>query len=281
MSIESLTRRFGAGLRGMKIAVLVMTCALVLAATACGGEDASGEAPQDSGEGQSAEKAEKDAAGAASENETREATAGKSTAEKTTAGETTAGEKTVRKAVDGEAAELARAELGEREITNMLPAGGEKPDPARPLPKDPPEGIEVYPATTNRTIQGPIEYDRRPPTNGDHAPLWQNCGFYERPIQDRHAVHSMDHGVVWITFRPDLPAGQIERLRSYGGERYVIVSPYPGQDAPVIATSWRVQLELRGAGDPRLRQFVDGFRISELSPLSGNRCALGVGNPQA
>ena len=58
----------------------------------------------------------------------------------------------------------------------------------------------------------------------------------------------------------------MDELRSYGGEDYVIVSPYPGQDAPVIATSWRVQLKLDGAGDPRLRKFVDQFRISELAP---------------
>jgi hypothetical protein len=49
----------------------------------------------------------------------------------------------------------------------------------------------------------------------------------------------------------------------------------------VIATSWRVQLELDGASDPRLRQFVDQFRISDISPLSGNRCVGGVGKPAA
>jgi hypothetical protein len=47
----------------------------------------------------------------------------------------------------------------------------------------------------------------------------------------------------------------------------------------VIATSWRVQLELNSANDPRLEQFVNEFRISELAPLSGNRCVLGVGDP--
>ena len=175
---------------------------------------------------------------------------------------------------------MAQAELSRNEIQNMLPADGKQPDPARPLPEDPPEGIEVYPATTNKLSEGTIEYDRSPPTNGEHDPLWQNCGAYEKPIKDRHAVHSMDHGVVWITHRPNLPAAEVEELRSYGDENYVIVSPYPGQDVPVTATSWRVQLELDGAEDPRLRQFVDGFRRSEIAPLSGNRCSLGVGNPQ-
>lgn len=253
---------------GTRIAVAALMCAFVLAGTACGGGDTAGNAAEDSGKQQASGPSEKGAAGATA-------------SEKSNAGEATAGEGGGGAAPSGEAAELARAEVGKKEIANMLPAGGEKPDRARPLPEDPPEGIEVYPSTTNATVKGPIEYDREPPTNGDHDPLWQNCGFYEKPIEDRHAVHSMDHGVVWITHRPDLPRRQIEALRPYGDERYVIVSPYPGQDAPVVATSWRVQLELEGTGDPRLRQFVDQFRISELSPLSGNRCSLGVGNPRS
>ena len=181
----------------------------------------------------------------------------------------------------GEASELARAEIGGREITNMIPADGKKPDAPQPLPEDPPGGIEVYQATTNRTVEGPITYDRKPPTNGNHAPLWQNCGFYQEPIQDRHAVHSMDHGVVWITYRPELPQQQLETLRPYGKENYVIASPYPGQDSPVITTSWRVQLELNSANDPRLERFVNEFKVSELAPLSGNRCTLGVGDPES
>lgn len=187
-----------------------------------------------------------------------------------------------REAASGEAAKLAEAELGPKEITNMIPADGKKPDPPQPLPENPPKGIEVYPATTNVTTGKPIEYARSeaPPTNGKHDPLWQNCGYYPREINDRHAVHSLDHGVVWITYQPDLPQRQVNELRDYARREYTIVSPYPGQSAPVTATSWRVQLELRSATDPRLRQFVDQFRNSEIAPLSGNRCELGVGNPE-
>ncbi len=238
--------------------LLVGLVGVSILAASCGGEGATGDSQGDSGNQQPSAMPE-------------------TTMAKTedTGGETTAGQME-----SGESTELARAEIGKREITNMFPADGKKPDPAQPLPENPPKGIDVYPATTNRTVEGPIDYDRKPPTNGNHAPLWQNCGFYQQPIKDRHAVHSMDHGVVWITYRPDLPKQQIESLRPYGNENYVIVSPYPGQNAPVIATSWRVQLELNSANDPRLEQFVNQFKISELAPLSGNRCILGVGNPE-
>lgn len=254
LNIERPAYGSGTGPGLTKLVATVMIGALLLVGAACGGQEMS----QDASQGSS---------GGSQESGTSEGTI------------VSGGETTAREAASGEAAELAKAEVGPREETNMVPADGKEPDPARPLPEDPPEGIEVYPATTNATIEGPIEYDREPPTNGDHDPLWQNCGFYEQPIEDRNAVHSMDHGVVWISYREDLPAEQVDELRSYGNERYVIVSPYPGQDAPVIATSWRVQLELDGADDPRLREFVDQFRVSEIAPLSGNRCVGGVGDP--
>jgi Protein of unknown function (DUF3105) len=262
LSAESPRREFGQSLSRKKPAALLLLGIILLLAAACGGQ-ASDDSSRDSEKREASRTQEQDATSVAS-------------SEKSVVEETA-----VEKAgASGEEAELARAEVGKNEISNMMPAGGEKPDAARPLPENPPNGIEVYPATTNDTVEGPIDYERHPPTNGDHDPLWQNCGFYEEPIEDRHAVHSLDHGVVWITYRPNLPERQIESLRPYGQENYVILSPYPGQSAPVTATSWRVQLELSGADDSRLRRFVDQFRISELAPLSGNRCTLGVGNPK-
>ncbi|MGB3633946.1 MAG: DUF3105 domain-containing protein [Rubrobacteraceae bacterium] len=173
------------------------------------------------------------------------------------------------------------AEIWPNEETNMTPADGNKPDEPQPLPQNPPEGVKTYPANGNALVEGEIQYDRDPPTNGKHSPMWQNCGFYSEPVDKKTAVHSMDHGVVWISYRPNLPADQVEQLRPYGDEEYVIVSPYPDLPAPVVATAWRNQIHLDGASDPRLREFVDGFRISELAPLSGNRCVGGVGQPDA
>jgi len=262
LSAGNPRREFLRTLGGDKLAIVVLLGIIVLLVGACGPQ-----APDDS----SIDPGKQETSGTQEQDATSSASSEKSAMEGTTVGKTGA---------NGEAAELARAEVGKREITNMVPADGKKPDAAQPLPENPPKGIEVYPATTNASVEGPVEYERHPPTNGDHAPIWQNCGFYKKPIEDRHAVHSLDHGVVWITYRPNLPVPQLETLRPYGNENYVVLSPYPSQDAPVIATSWRVQLDLNGANDPRLEHFVNGFKTSEIAPLSGNRCTLGVGDPK-
>jgi hypothetical protein len=234
--------------------VPLFVAVLVFALAACGGESTGGGAQKTAAGGTTA--VEEEAGG--------------------TSGGTTAAQETTEQA----GLTPAEATVGPREETSMMPADGKEPDPAQPPPEDPPEGVRTFPATTNRSVDGPIEYPRKPPTNGDHSPIWQNCGFYSEPVDDRTAVHSLDHGVVWITYRPDLPEEQVEALRPYGDEEYVIVSPYPGQPAPVIATAWRNQLRLDGPDDPRLRQFVDQFRVSETAPLSGNRCVGGVGDPE-
>lgn len=174
----------------------------------------------------------------------------------------------------------AEATVGPREETAM-PAGGREEDPAQPPPEVPPEGVKTYPATTNRNVSGPVDYETDPPTSGDHAPYWLNCGFYSEPVENEAAVHSMDHGAVWIAYRPDLPRDQVDVLRGLAGEEYVIASPYPNLQAPVVATAWRNQLTLEGANDPRLRQFVDQFRVSETAPRSGNGCDNGRGEPEA
>ena len=234
--------------RDILLALLVLASLVLLAA--CGGAAPSGEEDVDTGE-----------------------TGGDpaTVSEETGGGETTSGEV---------ALTPAEATVGPDENSNMLPAGGREPDPDQPPPEDPPEGVRTYPATTNNTVEGSISYDRDPPTNGDHSPIWQNCGFYGEPVENETAVHSMDHGAVWITYQPDLPADQIETLRGLGQEEYVLVSPYPGLSAPVVATAWRNQLELEETDDPRLRQFVDQFRILETAPLSGNKCFSGRGEPE-
>ncbi len=53
-------------------------------------------------------------------------------------------------------------------------------------------------------------------------------------ISNENAVHSLEHGAVWITYRPDLPGGQVETLRDLAqGQTYILVSPYPDLPSPV------------------------------------------------
>jgi hypothetical protein len=140
----------------------------------------------------------------------------------------------------------------------------------------PPEGIQAYGNLSRDHVEGPISYPQTPPVGGPHSRTWQTCAFYSEPIADEYAVHSLEHGAVWITYRPDLPADQIDILRQLVDQTYVLVSPYPNLPAPVVATAWGQQLLLDSATDPRLNQFVSYFREGPQTPEPGAPCTGGT-----
>jgi hypothetical protein len=124
---------------------------------------------------------------------------------------------------------------------------------------------------------GPISYIENPPMGGAHNVVWQNCGIYEMPIHNEHAVHSMEHGAVWITYRPDLPRDQIDTLRALASDDYMLLSPYPGLPYPVVASAWNRQLTFERADDPGLSAFIGRFKNNpETTPEFGALCASGT-----
>src|SRR5690606_22480756 len=116
------------------------------------------------------------------------------------------------------------------------------------------EGLKEYTGLTRKHVTEDVDYEQSPPVGGDHHAAWQNCGVYDAPLRDLHAVHSLEHGAVWITYRPDLPEDEVKKLAEfYTPGSYVLVSPYEGDmPAPIVASAWGLQLGVESADDPRL-----------------------------
>ncbi len=145
----------------------------------------------------------------------------------------------------------------------------------------PPGEVQTYDVgAANQHTEADVDYDQSPPVGGAHNFTWQNCGFYEEPIRDENAVHSLEHGAVWITYSPDLPQDEVELLRDLAqSQTYLLVSPYPDQDYPVVASAWGKQLRLESAEDPGLERFIGAYRQGPQTPEPGGACTGGVGEP--
>lgn len=143
-----------------------------------------------------------------------------------------------------------------------------------------PSGVQTFNYTGGqhtRTPEEPVEYTETPPVGGTHDSTWQNCGYYSQAIYNWHGVHSLEHGAVWITYRPDLPQDQVDDLKKIAEEKsYILVSPYPDLPAPVVASAWNNQLQLDSAIDSRLDQFVRYFRQGPQTPEPGAACSGGT-----
>jgi hypothetical protein len=143
----------------------------------------------------------------------------------------------------------------------------------------PPSGVQTFEGLSREHVSGPVSYPQTPPVGGDHAPQWQNCGFYSSRIPNENGVHSIEHGAIWITYRPDLQPSQVNRIRQLAvGQNHVLASPYPDLPAPVVVSAWGRQLSLETAEDTRLDQFIAAFKQAPSAPERAS-CAGGVGKP--
>ena len=86
------------------------------------------------------------------------------------------------------------------------------------------------------------DWNSNPPTSGQHTARSAPPGFYERELDERAVVHSLEHGYVAVQYR-NLAPDQVARLRDlaadHAGEK-LIVMPWSGLTADGVAiTAWQ------------------------------------------
>lgn len=124
---------------------------------------------------------------------------------------------------------------------------------------------------------GDLSYPVTPSVGGDHNSEWQSCtgNVYDAPIAAEHATHSLEHGAVWITYKPGLDAAQVQRLaRRVTGQDYTLMSPHDGLPSNVTVQAWGYQLAVDTADDDRIDTFITAARI-KAGPEQGATCSGG------
>lgn len=130
---------------------------------------------------------------------------------------------------------------------------------------------------------GDISYPMTPPAGGPHNPTWQDCTgkVYPEPVAEEMAVHSLEHGAVWVTYRPGLAAGDVAKLaKKVQGTDYLMLSPYPDLDKPISLQAWGYQLKVDSADDERIDAFIAKYRqqatMEPGAPCSGGTTDSGA-----
>lgn len=118
---------------------------------------------------------------------------------------------------------------------------GQPPEPPRPGIEQPDKGNKHISPTGLPNSGG------EPPTSGDMTdPVPANA--YDQEIPDTSTIHNMEHGYVYISYRPDLPPEQISKLKSLFSKPFskqdfqpskAVVAPRAANDSPIIITSWK------------------------------------------
>jgi hypothetical protein len=142
------------------------------------------------------------------------------------------------------------------------------------------EGV-TYTKEPNHThiLEGTVNYNATPPIGGNHSPYWADCDgtVYPQPIANENAVHALEHGAVWVTYKQGLPADEVSTLaKDVQGQTKVFMSPYPNLSSAVSLQAWGYQLKVDSVTDPRIARFIATLAGNEAITPEVTSCA----NPQ-
>ena len=84
-----------------------------------------------------------------------------------------------------------------------------------------------------------IPYNSNPPTSGQHYPEPANWGVYTNTLADETLIHNLEHGGIWISYKPSVDADTISKLQDFA-KRYqlVVVEPREADDSAIAFAAW-------------------------------------------
>ncbi|MGW3866811.1 DUF3105 domain-containing protein [Streptomyces sp. NPDC005047] len=128
-------------------------------------------------------------------------------------------------------------------------------------------------------IQSTVDYPMNPPVGGDHSQAWMTCDgtVYTKPIANENAVHSLEHGAVWITYNDKAADADIKTLGDKVSKTpYTLMSPAENQPGTIMLSAWGRQLTVEEASDPRVEQFLTKYVQGAQTPEPGAACTGGL-----
>ena len=106
-----------------------------------------------------------------------------------------------------------------------------------------------------------VEYQTNPPTSGDHLAQAENWGVYDKEIDDKAGVHSMEHGGIWISYK-DIDDESKKVLEEIGksNSQSVIVSPRTANDNKIAIASWGRMTKLDSVDKVLIQKYIDTYK---------------------
>ncbi|MEU0680177.1 MULTISPECIES: DUF3105 domain-containing protein [Streptomyces] len=128
-------------------------------------------------------------------------------------------------------------------------------------------------------VKGTVDYPMNPAVGGDHNQAWMTCDgtVYTKPIANENAVHSLEHGAVWVTYNDKATDADVKTLSDKVSKTpYTLMSPNKTQSGTITLSAWGTQLSVDKASDPRVEQFLNKYVQGAQTPEPGAACTGGL-----
>ena len=113
---------------------------------------------------------------------------------------------------------------------------------------------EVFPEVSRDHIPlndpKPRGYNSNPPTSGPHFSSPAKWGIYDYEVRDEIFIHNMEHGGVWISYKPGVPQGVVEDLKKIVGDinTKIVLGVRSKNDTDIAVVAWTRLLKFNLSG---------------------------------
>jgi len=105
-------------------------------------------------------------------------------------------------------------------------------------------------------------YNSNPPSSGPH---WQGPaknGFYDTALPDQQLIHNLEHGHIWIAYKPDVGDEVKNKLKEISQKEdwKVVVAPREANDVKVASVAWGRVLKMDEPDYAKIEDFITTYR---------------------
>ncbi|MEK7614545.1 MAG: DUF3105 domain-containing protein [Patescibacteria group bacterium] len=114
------------------------------------------------------------------------------------------------------------------------------------------------------------EYNSNPPTSGSHYAKEAEWGVYQNELPDEQLIHNLEHGGIWISYKPDIDAAIKSELESIGNKYKgaVVVAPRAKNDSMIALASWGRLEKLDNFDEVKITAFIGANKNKSPEPFA-------------
>ncbi len=143
----------------------------------------------------------------------------------------------------------------------------------RPTPERKKIGEAISDQGREHITQGSTQhpsYNSNPPTSGPHWPQQAECKIYTQEVPDEAAIHSLEHGAVWISYKDKNDNKLVEKLTDFAKKNLnkLLLSPRSKNDSSLAVASWGRSLKLEEFDEQQINEFIKANKNNSPEPLA-------------
>lgn len=81
------------------------------------------------------------------------------------------------------------------------------------------------------------EYNSNPPSSGPHYVQTARNKFYETAVPDEYVIHNLEHGDIWIAYKPTITDKDKNLLKDFAWSK-VIITPREKNEYDISLVAW-------------------------------------------